>query len=372
MHLYPVSLALLFLCFVTFIFATNNPTPSTGDVSINCGSNGASTAHDGREWLGDVQPKFSSSVQMEGSSTTSSVTHKLISADDPVPHKTARLSRSRFSYAFQVNPGQKILRLHFNPAQYKGFKSFKDLFSVEVGPFTLLSNFSASLFANALGVNSFVKEFGINIEENQQYLNIIFSPENSQSLDTYAFINGIEIMSVPASLSYYYSGDIGVQVVGKSPFYVDSSTALEIIHRLNIKQDSVSSTANNIASRTKEENKPSAKAERLCRQFSLAEMQLATRNFSDAHLIGKGGFEIETLTELRHVNLVSLIGYCNEHGEMILVYEYMASGTLGDHLYKLARKSENGSSLTWKQRLNICIGAGRGLDYLHTTPTHTS
>ncbi|KAL0318616.1 UNVERIFIED_CONTAM: Receptor-like protein kinase FERONIA [Sesamum angustifolium] len=584
MHLSPVSLALLFLCFVTFIFATNNPTPSTGDVSINCGSNGASTAHDGREWLGDVQPKFSSSVQMEGSSTTSSVIHKLISSDDSVPHKTARLSRSRFSYAFQVNPGQKILRLHFNPAQYKGFKSFKDLFSVEVGPFTLLSNFSASLFANALGVNSFVKEFGINIEEYQQYLNIIFSPENSQSLDTYAFINGIEIMSVPASLSYYYSGGIGVQVVGKSPFYVDSSTALEIIHRLNIKQDSVSSTANNIgnmfgiwesgpnrkareiknitwkvpvdvgfkylvrlhfseigfkmaeiggliykvhineiivntninivtekddessmpwyrdyivimkghkqegkrelliclesndefmdgqgplkgfeimklsnpdnslssphplppardsshwiiknlvkvlgwrniiatltiiglalvnisiyallqiweASRTKEENKPSAKAERLCRQFSLAEMQLATRNFSDAHLIGKGGFgkvykglidngretvaikrqksnskqgarefltEIETLTELRHVNLVSLIGYCNEHGEMILVYEYMASGTLGDHLYKLARKSENGSSLTWKQRLNICIGAGRGLDYLHT------
>ncbi|KAL3629471.1 hypothetical protein CASFOL_026693 [Castilleja foliolosa] len=46
--------------------------------------------------------------------------------------------------------------------------------------------------------------------------------------------------------------------------------------------------------------------------------------------------EIETLSELRHVNLVSLIGYCNQHREMIL------------------------------QRLNICIGAGRGLDYLHT------
>ncbi|KAL8044919.1 hypothetical protein ABFX02_08G077300 [Erythranthe guttata] len=153
------------------------------------------------------------------------------------------------------------------------------------------------------------------------------------------------------------------------------------------------------ASNTKEENKPSARAERLCRRFSLTEVQLATRNFSDGLLIGKGGFgkvykglidngqvfvavkrlkpnshqgahefltEIETLSELRHVNLVPLIGYCNDHGEMILVYDYMAGGTLSDQLYKLSRESSNSSALTWKQRLNICIGAGRGLDYLHT------
>ncbi|KAK4393196.1 Cysteine-rich receptor-like protein kinase [Sesamum angolense] len=44
----------------------------------------------------------------------------------------------------------------------------------------------------------------------------------------------------------------------------------------------------------------------------------------------------------------------------------MAGGTLSDHLYKLQRKSNDCPPLTWKQRLNICIGAGRGLDYLHT------
>ncbi|XP_057808767.1 putative receptor-like protein kinase At5g39000 [Salvia miltiorrhiza] len=140
----------------------------------------------------------------------------------------------------------------------------------------------------------------------------------------------------------------------------------------------------------------------LCRQFSLAEIQSATRGFSDAYIIGNGGFgkvykglidtesvtvgvaikrlasnsnqgetefaaEIETLTKFRHRNLVSLIAYCSEQGEMILVYDYMPNGTLADHLHKLSRSSDHSSTtLSWIQRLKICIGAGRGLDYLHS------
>ncbi|KAL7164133.1 hypothetical protein ACSBR2_040111 [Camellia fascicularis] len=142
-------------------------------------------------------------------------------------------------------------------------------------------------------------------------------------------------------------------------------------------------------------------SEELCRWFSLAEVQSATNNFDDALVIGKGGFgkvykgfidggattvaikrsnaeskqgaaefwtEIRMLSKLRHPHLVTLIGYSDDCNEMILVYEYMANGTLADHLYKNSRKGNGNDNyhLTWEERLKICIDAAHGLDYLHT------
>ncbi|KAK4393195.1 putative receptor-like protein kinase [Sesamum angolense] len=240
MNQHTVSIAWLLLCFLnTCISATDIPTCITGDVSINSGSVGTSSAPNGREWVGDVKPKLPSFLQLKGSSTTSTAIHKLISAD-PVPHDTARISLSQFSYAFLLNPGQKIIRLHFNPSPYRGFRGLRDLFTVEAGPFTLLSNFSASLTADVLGLKSFAKEFCLNIRENEQLI-LTFSPVTSPSRgSTYAFINGIEIISVPAGLSYFDGRDTGIQVVGqKSVVHVDHNTALEIVHRLSIKPNPV-------------------------------------------------------------------------------------------------------------------------------------
>ncbi|XVF65781.1 hypothetical protein PTKIN_Ptkin09bG0277900 [Pterospermum kingtungense] len=135
--------------------------------------------------------------------------------------------------------------------------------------------------------------------------------------------------------------------------------------------------------------------QRLHRRFTLKEIRTATDNFQ--RKIGEGGYssvykgfikysymdtdtvaikrfksdpeqhqlfliEMELLSNLRHPNIVSLIGYCLD-GSNFIVYEYMARGTLHDQLH---RPKDSKPLLSWKKRLQICIGAARGLEFLHS------
>jgi hypothetical protein len=130
-------------------------------------------------------------------------------------------------------------------------------------------------------------------------------------------------------------------------------------------------------------------------RFPLAMIQEATDNFDERLVIGAGGFgkvyrallpdgtkvaakraspesrqgarefraEVELLSGLRHRHLVSLVGYCDEGGEMILLYEHMEHGSLRSRLYGGGAAA---TVLSWAQRLEACAGAARGLLYLHT------
>ncbi|KAF5451288.1 hypothetical protein F2P56_026405 [Juglans regia] len=138
-------------------------------------------------------------------------------------------------------------------------------------------------------------------------------------------------------------------------------------------------------------------------KMPLLEILDATHNFDTKLLIGEGGFgkvyrgylrsgmtvavkrsdpkhgqglpefetEVLVLSKIRHRHLVSLYGYCEEKSEMILVYEFMENGSLRDHIYHSNDNSDSEgpskrSKLSWKQRLEICIGSAKGLHYLHS------
>lgn len=73
--------------------------------------------------------------------------------------------------------------------------------------------------------------------------------------------------------------------------------------------------------------------------------------------------EIRLLSAVWHENLVPLIGYCCEKDQQILVYPFMSNGSLQDRLYGEASKRK---VLDWATRISVCIGAARGLVYLHT------
>ncbi|KAL3624334.1 putative serine/threonine-protein kinase pix13 [Castilleja foliolosa] len=133
------------------------------------------------------------------------------------------------------------------------------------------------------------------------------------------------------------------------------------------------------------------------RVFSLSELRAATRNFKSDTVLGEGGFgkvykgwlddrssaiavkrlnsesmqgfeewqsEVNFLGRLSHPNLVKLLGYGWEDTELLLIYEFMQKGSLENHLFGRGSAAQ---PLPWDIRLQILIGAARGLAFLHSS-----
>ncbi|KAJ9140409.1 hypothetical protein P3X46_031062 [Hevea brasiliensis] len=71
--------------------------------------------------------------------------------------------------------------------------------------------------------------------------------------------------------------------------------------------------------------------------------------------------ELEILGSIKHINLVNLRGYCRLPMSKLLIYDYLAMGSLDDILHECGREQP----LNWSARLRIALGSARGLAYLH-------
>ncbi|XP_065849160.1 proline-rich receptor-like protein kinase PERK1 [Euphorbia lathyris] len=127
-------------------------------------------------------------------------------------------------------------------------------------------------------------------------------------------------------------------------------------------------------------------------QFTFEELSRATDGFSNANLLGQGGFgyvhrgvlpngkevavkalkagsgqgerefqaEIEIISRVHHKHLVSLVGYCMTGAQRLLVYEFVPNNTMEFHLHGKGRPT-----MDWHTRLRIALGSAKGLAYLH-------
>uniref|UniRef100_A0A1J3GT60 non-specific serine/threonine protein kinase n=1 Tax=Noccaea caerulescens TaxID=107243 RepID=A0A1J3GT60_NOCCA len=126
--------------------------------------------------------------------------------------------------------------------------------------------------------------------------------------------------------------------------------------------------------------------------LSYEELLEATCGFSEANLLGEGGFgyvhkgvlrngrevavkqlkigsnqgerefqaEVDTISRVHHKHLVSLVGYCINGDKRLLVYEFVPKDTLEFHLH-----GNRETVLEWEMRVRIALGAAKGLAYLH-------
>ncbi|KAH0922112.1 hypothetical protein HID58_022130 [Brassica napus] len=132
-----------------------------------------------------------------------------------------------------------------------------------------------------------------------------------------------------------------------------------------------------------------------CQSFKYNELVSVTSNFCPDNFIGKGGSskvyrgslpngrevavkilkqtkgvlndfvaEIDIITTLNHKNVISLLGYCFEDNNLLLVYNYLSRGSLEENLHGNKRDSV---AFGWNERYKVAVGIAEALDYLHNS-----
>ncbi|XP_018440600.1 protein STRUBBELIG-RECEPTOR FAMILY 7-like [Raphanus sativus] len=129
--------------------------------------------------------------------------------------------------------------------------------------------------------------------------------------------------------------------------------------------------------------------------YTVADLQIATDSFSVDNLLGEGTFGrvyraqfddgkvlavkkidssalpttddfteiVSKIAGLDHENVTKLDGYCSEHGQRLVVYEFCRNGSLHEFLH--LSEEEESKPLIWNPRVKIALGTARALEYLH-------
>ncbi|KAJ4849659.1 hypothetical protein Tsubulata_019854 [Turnera subulata] len=142
----------------------------------------------------------------------------------------------------------------------------------------------------------------------------------------------------------------------------------------------------------------SAKCQSSCstRVFTIATLQQHTNSFAEENFVGEGTLGsvykaelpdgnllavkklnstasrqlsdedflqlVSTMSKIQHVNIVAVLGYCNERSQRLLIFEYFENGTLYDALHV---DGEIHEKLSWNVRIRLALGSARALQHLH-------
>ncbi|KAK8517801.1 hypothetical protein V6N12_016641 [Hibiscus sabdariffa] len=312
------------------------------------------------------------------------------------------------TWEFPVDSGfHYFVRLHFCEFQNEITQQGDRVFKIFLANLTAETHADVIAWSGGHGIpvyKDYVVKIGTN--QNQQNLSVALHPSPAETTrDSDVILNGLEIFKLRQN--FVLAGPNPDPGQGNSPptsAKPDKSTSKIIVVVVATISGIVTVSLllvlvfRNCSHKFSHNSIPAPPSD-ICRRFSLREIKTATNNFDKKFIIGRGGFgdvyrgftkacstalaikrlnpssqqgmlefrtEIEMLSKLRHQNLVSLIGYCEDNKEMILVYDYMVHGTLRDHLY-----NTDNPPLQWEQRLKMCIGAAHGLNYLHRGTNHT-
>ncbi|KAL8091320.1 hypothetical protein AgCh_040424 [Apium graveolens] len=319
---------------------------------------------------------------------------------------------TNMTWSFDVDPGfSYFVRFHF--CDIVSLEPKNMFFNVYIYSLSVVRDLDLSKQTSNMLRSPYYIDF-ISRSRNNRNLSISIGPSEAYNAYPNGILNGIEIMKISDSQGNLDLGETREQsstsnsiikswmILGSAIVVTFVAVVLALVFFMIWRRRKLAHLNNSTQDKFGNKGRKSTdgtvtiSSSNFGYSFPLAVIKEATENFNDALIIGIGGFgkvykgvlrdetkvavkrgvpesqqgfaefetEIEMLSQFRHRHLVSLIGYCDEQNEMIIIYEYMDNGTLKNHLY-----GSDLPKLNWRQRLEICIGSAKGLHYLHTGST---